>query len=120
MTARGLHPGQIYWGHSDTGRGSWSGTHTTREAAIAEGRGEYGGDPFWICGGPAIASELIDASDVVEMLMERACEAAGHDVEEPIDILPDSDLLQAMLDFWCARHVVVNAWQEDREPERVQ
>lgn len=117
----GLTKGKIYWGHSSDQHGPYRGTFASREAAVAEGRIEHAGEPFYVCGGPAIDPCLIDADDVFELLRERARETAGDSTDEPIVIVGNGpSLLIELLDAWCEQHVEVNAWRADREPDLIE
>lgn len=116
---RGFQQGKTYWGYSVDGPdGQYFGAFGSRDAAISEARCERISGTFWVCSGTPIVVG-VDDSDVIERLHDYAHDEAGPHAEEPIIVHGDDGELQRFLDDWCARHVEINAWKANAEPEEI-
>ena len=113
------------WGyaeHEDAER--WYGSCATKEAAIAEGRAEYGRHVhFVVRPGTRYAARrfMPDAEDLIEMMGDRASDEAGDAAEEFPDVgeYARKDF-EAVLDAWADKHLgVCLFWVADGPVEDV-
>lgn len=114
----------IVWCYSDTENPDfWPNQADTREAAIEEGRAQYGGDAtFWIASGylQHPSAVFLDAAGILENAQDRAAEEC-EDGGEFVAVKPGGkEALDAFLDEWIARYVDVSYWIVDGEHERIE
>ncbi len=110
------------WGYSDITCPERWGHAISREEAIAAGRNEYEGKPFYIISGqyPSPATFMPDAEDIIEMATERAHDNAGEIADEWPDATPEATAeLDGLLSAWAHKHAPVRFWLAVGEPERI-
>lgn len=83
--------------------------YDSREEAIAQGRLDYHGRPFFVANAikQTAASFLPDASDIIEMMATNAYDNCGECAEEWPDLPKSSDAeveLDRLLVEWAKRH----------------
>lgn len=105
------------WAHAEWEKAErLEGGHDTVEAAIAEGHREYDGAEFWLyeCRRPNVLEFVPDATDVTDVMRERAEELLGEAAEEFPDVSEEAEAeLKALLDAWAMKHVQMRWWTSE-------
>lgn len=88
------------------------GPYKTREEAIAEGRHDRCGDPFYICNAALYGWSAPDADDVIDSWVDNHDELwwddgfSGFDGHKDLEAVARNDL-QTVLNEWFERHRVI-------------
>lgn len=113
------------WGHAEEEQpDQWTGSFSTEEEAIDDGRSNYEGD-FWVqCGTePDVTKFLPDGGDIIEMMSDRAYDDGREAASEYPDVGPDGrKALAAILnqmDEWARTYTRPTFWVADGAPRKV-
>lgn len=116
--------GKTAWGYSNYyNPDRWEGMHTTREEALRYAQADYPGCVVYLSKGrvPEPDEFIPDVDYLMEQMSERAQDEAGEAAEEFPGVTNEAKTeLEGLLRAWCRKHVKVNFWVSDGEPERVE